>query len=142
MSELVELTEKIGGNLRWSSMADNAGFGLEYLLQNIKNDRTNELLKEGVMFCTLLEKGGEVPSNRTTLEANLMTKTLSVGIEELSDKTPQQIIEEAKTVKISLLQAIDKDKKFSEGEIRKMQRFFNEASMPFLRAAFKEIKKF
>lgn len=142
MSEMVELTENIGGNLRWSSMADNAGFGLEYLLQNIQNDRTNELLKEGVTFCTLLEKGEEVPSNHTTLEANLMTKTFSVGIKEISDKTPQQIIEEAKTVKASLLQAIDKTEKFSEEDIRKMQRFFNEASMPFLRAAFKDIKKF
>lgn len=142
MSGMVEVIENIGGNLRWSSMADNASFGLEYLLQGRKDERTNKLLKEGVEFCTLLVEGGlEVQSNSAGLQAYLMTKTLSISIEELSGRTPNDIIEEAKKVKESLLQAMNEDKKFSEEEIRKMQRFFNEASAPYLREAFKDIRK-
>ncbi len=141
MSGMVELTENIGGNLRWSSMADNASFGLEYLLQGRKDERTDKLLKEGVEFCTLLVEGSEVQSNTAGLQAYLMTKTLSISIEELSGKTPNDIIEDAKKVKESLLQAINENKKFSEEEIRKMQRFFNDASTPYLREAFKDIRK-
>ncbi len=142
MSGMVELTENIGGNLRWSSMADNAGFGLEYLLRGIKDNRTIELLREGVKFCALLEAGeAKVPLNYAELEANLMTRTLSVYSDELSGKTPKDIIEEAKIVKESLLQVIREDKKFNEEDIRKMQHFFNEASTPYLREAFKDIRK-
>lgn len=141
MSGMVELTENIGGNLRWSSMADNASFGLEYLLQGRKDERTDKLLKEGVEFCTLLVEGSEVQSNTAGLQAYLMTKTLSISIEELFGKTPNDIIEDAKKVKESLLQAINENKKFSEEEIRKMQRFFNDASTPYLREAFKDIRK-
>lgn len=141
MSGMVELTENIGGNLRWSSMADNASFGLEYLLQGRKDERTDKLLKEGVEFCTLLVEGSEVQSNTAGLQAYLMTKTLSISIEELSGKTPNDIIEDAKKVKESLLQAINENKKFSEEEIRKMQHFFNDASTPYLREAFKDIRK-
>ncbi len=142
MSEMVELTENIGGNLRWSSMADNAGFGLEYLLHDIKDERTIKLLEEGVKFCNLLITGdSEVPSNYTGLEAHLMTKTLSINIDKSSGRTSTQIIEEAKKVKESLEQAIKEDKKFDEEQIRKMQHFFNETSTPYLRAAFKDIRK-
>ncbi len=142
MSELVELTENVGGNLKWSSMADNASFGLEYLLQGKKDERTYDLLKEGVEFCTLLETGGsESQSNYAGLEAYLMTRTLSISIEELAGKTSKEIIEEAKTVKKYLLQAINENKEFSKEEIRKMQHFFNETSTPYLREAIKDIRK-
>jgi len=143
MSEMVELTENIGGKLRWSSMADNAGFGLEYLLHDIMDERTIKLLEEGVMFCTLLITGdSEVPSNYTELESHLMTKTLSINIDKSSGRTSTQIIEEAKKVKESLLQAINENKKFNDEQIRNMQHFFNETSTPYLRAAFKDIRKF
>lgn len=142
MSEMVELTENIGGNLKWSSMADNASFGLEYLLQGRKDERTYSLLKEGVEFCTLLEAGeSEVQSNYSRLEAYLMTRTLSSSLEGLSDKTSKKIIEEAKIVKKSLLHAINENQEFNKDEIRKMQRFFNEASTPHLREAIKDIRK-
>ncbi len=142
MSELIELTENIGGNLRWSSMADNASFGLEYFLQGRKDERTYKLLREGVEFCTLLETGeAEVQSNSCGLEAYLMTRTLSISREELSGRTPEEIIEEAKKVKESLLQAINENKEFNERDIREMQRFFNEASTPYLKEAFKDIRK-
>lgn len=142
MSGMVEVTENIGGNLRWSSMADNACFGLEYLLLGRRDDRTNKLLKEGVEFCILLEKGkAEVQSDSAGLEAYLMARTLSTSIVELSGKTPEEIIEEAKKVKEFLLKAINENKTFNEEEIRSMQDFFNKASAPYLREAFKDLRK-
>ncbi len=142
MSELVELTESVGGNLKWSSMADNASFGLEYLLLGIRDDRTKKLLKEGVEFCALLEKGESIEQSRSNgLEAYLMARTLSTSIVELSGKTPEEMIGEAKKVKVALLQAIDEKKTFSEEETRKMQDFFNKASTPHLREAFKDLRK-
>lgn len=142
MSELVEVTENIGGNLRWSSMADNASFGLEFLLLGRKDDRTNKLLKEGVEFCTLLEKGeSEAQSNSSGLEAYLMARTLKTSIKELYGKTPKEIIEEAKKVKESLLRAINENKTFSEEETRKMQDFFNKTSAPYLREAFRDLRR-
>jgi hypothetical protein len=141
MSGMIELTENIGGNLRWSSMADNASFGLEFLLQGKKDDRTKKLLCEGVEFCALLEIGVSETQSNSGLEAYLMKTTLSSSIEELSGKTPENIIEEAKKVKESLLQIIHKNKIFKEEDIRSMQHFFNEVSTPYLREAFKDMRK-
>lgn len=141
MSGIVELTENIGGNLRWSSMADNASFGLEYLLQGKKDERTKKLLGEGVEFCALLEAGISETQSNTGLEAYLMKTTLSRSIDELSGITPENIIEEAKKVKEYLLQIIQKNKIFKEEDIRNMQHFFNEVSTPYLREAFKDMRK-
>ncbi len=142
MSELIEVTENIGGNLRWSSMADNASFGLEFLLIGKKDDRTFRLLKEGVEFCNSLEKGeSEAQPNSSGLEVYLMARTLKMSITEISGKTPKEIVEEAKKVKESLLQAINENKTFSEEETRRMQDFFNKASAPYLREAFRDLRR-
>lgn len=142
MSELIEVTENIGGNLRCSSMADNASFGLEFLLIDKIDDRTIRLLKEGVEFCDLLEKGeSEMQPNSSGLKVHLMARTLKTSIKEISGKTSNEIIEEAKEVKKSLLQAINENKTFSDEETRKMQDFFNKASAPYLREAFIDLRR-
>ena len=140
--KMVVLTENVGGNLKWSSMADNASFGLEYLLKGKKNELTDKLLTEGVEFCTLLATDdSEAQSNLIGLESYVMTRTLSNSIDESSNKTSDEIIKEAKQVKESLLKAINNAMKFNEEEIRKMQHFFNETSAPYLKEAFKDIRK-
>ena len=142
--EMVVLTENVGGNLKWSSMADNASFGLEYYLLGREDQTTDDLLQEGVKFCHLLvtdDSDLKTSPNINGLEAYLMKSTLSNSIEKSSDKTPDDIIEAAKNVKESLLQVINKKKKLSEDETRKMQNFFNEASVPYLKEAFQNIRK-
>lgn len=142
---MIEITERAGGYLKWSSMADNASFGLEYLLLGETGVETNELLQEGIKFCDMLEKGADQTNiNTSKIEACLAVSSLTSSFDVPSgevDKRLEEIVKEAKIIKESLIDAITENKTFSKEEIRKMQRFFNEVSTPYLNKAFKEIRQ-
>ena len=145
MSDLVEINERIGGYLKWSSMADNASFGLEYLLQGKIGEQTFDLLNEGIKLCEMLEKGitDKTLIDDTNLEAYSAISSLITPFDETSEideKELETITTEAKTNKESLQIAI-KSETCSEKEIRRLQRFFNKVSSPYLKRAFKAMHK-
>lgn len=146
MSDLVEINERIGGYLKWSSMADNASFGLEYLLQGKKDGQTLDLLNEGIKLCEMLEKGitDKTIIDDTKLEAYSAISSLISESNETSkfDKTElDTITQEAKINKEALQNAIELQENYIEEDIRKLQRFFNKVSSPYLRKAFNAMHK-
>lgn len=145
MSDLVEINERIGGYLKWSSMADNASFGLEYLLQGKKDGQTLDLLKEGIKLCEMLEKGitDATPIDDANLEAYSAISSLITPFDETSEIDEMDIktiAVEAKINKASLQTAI-RSEIYLEEDIRKLQRFFNKVSSPYLKRAFRAMHK-
>lgn len=146
MSNLVEINERIGGYLKWSSMADNASFGLEYLLQGKKDKQTLDLLSEGIKLCEMLEESitDKTIIDDTKLEAYSAISSLISRSNETSkfDKTElDTITQEAKINKEALQNAIELQENYIEEDIRKLQRFFNKVSSPYLRKAFNAMHK-
>ena len=146
MSDLVEINERIGGYLKWSSMADNASFGLEYLLQGKKDQQTLDLLNEGIKLCEMLEKGitDSTIIDDTKLEAYSAISSLITPFDETSkidEKELETITKEASFNKEALQNTIELQGNYVEEEIRKLQRFFNKVSAPYLRKAFNAMHK-
>ena len=146
MSDLVEINERIGGYLKWSSMADNASFGLEYLLQGKKDQQTLDLLNEGIKLCEMLEKGitDSTIIDDTKLEAYSAISSLITPFDETSkidEKELETITKEASFNKEALQNTIELQGNYVEEEIRKLQRFFNKVSSPYLRKAFNAMHK-
>ena len=146
MSDLVEINERIGGYLKWSSMADNASFGLEYLLQGKKDQQTLDLLNEGIKLCEMLEKGitDSTIIDDTKLEAYSAISSLITPFDETSkidEKELETITKEASFNKEVLQNTIELQGNYVEEEIRKLQRFFNKVSSPYLRKAFNAMHK-
>lgn len=146
MVELMEITERAGSNLKWSSMADNAVFGMEYFLKGIQKQNRDILLQEGIKLCEMLEEEitDKTLINDSKLEAYFAIRSLTtisdehsaVNVTELND-----ITQKAKEIKIHLQNMIEFKKKYSEGDIRKFQQFFNNVSEPYLRNALQDIHK-
>jgi len=142
----MEITERAGSNLKWSSMADNAVFGMEYFLKGIQKQNRDILLQEGIKLCEMLEEEitDKTLINDSKLEAYFAIRSLTtisnehsaVNVTELND-----ITQKVKEIKIHLQNMIEFKKKYSEGEIRKFQQFFNNVSEPYLRNALQDIYK-
>ncbi len=146
MAELLEITERAGSYLKWSSMADNAVFGMEYFLRGIHEQKTKMLLQEGIKLCEMLEEEitDQTLINDSKLEAYSAIRSLITISDEHSavDETElMDITRKAKEIKIHLQNMIDIKKKYSEEDIRKFQHFFNNVSEPYLKNALQDIHK-
>ncbi len=146
MSELLEITDRVGNYLKWSSMADNAIIGLEYLYLKQNNDRTKSLLEEGLRLCEIFEEEitNETIIDDSKLEAyNAISSLVALSDEPttIDENKLKEITKNAKEIKIHLQKAIDKSENYSEKDIRTYQQFFNRISAPYLKKAFKDISK-
>lgn len=146
MNNLVEINERVGGYLKWSSMADNASFGLEYLLQGKKDGPTLDLLNEGIKLCEMLEEGitDKTIIDDTKLEAYSAISSLITPFDETSkidENELETITTEARINKEALQKAMKLQENYIEEDIRKLQRFFNKVSTPYLRKAFNAMHK-
>lgn len=146
MVELMEITERAGSNLKWSSMADNAVFGMEYFLKGIQKQNRDMLLQEGIKLCEMLEEEitDKTLINDSKLEAYSAIRSLTTISDERSAVNEMELIDltkKAKEIKIHLQNMIKFKKKYSEKDIRKFQQFFNNVSEPYLRNALQDIHK-
>nr|WAH99923.1 MAG: hypothetical protein OI716_00750 [Candidatus Methanoperedens sp.]WAI00077.1 MAG: hypothetical protein OI720_00595 [Candidatus Methanoperedens sp.] len=146
MNEVLEITDRVGSYLKWSSMADNAIIGLEYLHLKQDNDRTKSLLEEGLRLCEIFEEEITYDTiiDDSKLEAyNAISSLVAISDEPttIDDKKMKELTKNAKKIKIQLQKAIDKNENYSEKDIRTYQQFFNRISAPFLKKAFKDIAR-
>lgn len=146
MGKLVEITECVGDCLKWSSMADNASFGLEYLLHGKRDERTRNLLQEGIKLCEILQEDitAKTVINSSKLEAYSAISSLVAPSDKQSTTEKDElknISKNAKKIKRYLQKAIDQEATYSEENIREFQRFFNKISVPYLRKAFNDMRR-
>ena len=125
--------------LRYSSLANNGAFGLEYLLTLQKNDRTQSLLNDGMkLLCTIDEYiDNNTIIDQDKLEKYEVQKMLSKCFKE--DKL-REIIHQSNINK-EILTGIINRLEVDEITARKLQHFFNEISGCFLGLVMKERKR-
>jgi hypothetical protein len=118
--------------LRINTMTNNAVSCLEFLINS--NTRARELLKSGIEFCSMIEKGDSIKdfSSDSELEILEFMQVLNIVFkpEELSIIT-RQAKEIKKRLNYALTEAVYIDSLFSLKEIYEMQKFFNYVGKPF-----------
>jgi len=138
-------TRELQSNRSFSSLADNAIFGLgDYLKERI-ND---ELLDSGIEFCKELRKGKEIwdkgQIKHGELEYYEKYKMLSSSKDDIVKEgfNLDEVPEEAEKIE-SMLEDIKRNKNlsYSESEIKQAQHFFTAYSMPFWRDTMKTLEE-
>lgn len=121
--------------LNIDSLANSGSFGLEYYMLG-DFDKAKPLLMKGIEFCDIIQKGNfalaQEAIDQSYLDAWEDIQVLIVG------KGPDElgiIAKEAESIKIELMKMIQTDSSYSERDIRKMQKFFNDTSAPYLARA-------
>jgi glutamyl-tRNA reductase len=143
---MLETTENIGDYLKWSSMADNAVIGLEFLLIGEDKDIADELLDEGLHLCDILSEeispNAEIKASKLETYKAMSTLALERNIkEETTEAIFKDISSKAKNTKGTLLNIRLNKKEYSEADIREIQKFFNEISSPYVHKAFKHLQE-
>lgn len=110
------MPEKIAP-LTMSALANHGGFALEYLSKN-EVQRAKELLPDGIVFCRYIQEQSD--------DEDIKNRAKEV-YERLSGLLSRKFIH------IDGILAIR--------EIHNLQRFFNEASAPYLKQAFMDVKR-
>lgn len=130
------------------TLANNAEFGLEYLLQGTPeyNERARKLLEQGILFCDILECGNVAMAREKNEQGiNFFWLDAYDNIEVLRQTFASQQLEDlfvrATFVKINLLRVRHGRTDFTEERIREMQHFFDEAGTPYLRRAYSHMRR-
>ena len=158
MGELLDflnISEKLKENLEYSSLADNASFGLEFYLKGKNDERTRKLIEDGIKLCKLLETGNEIYDKSKILIKDLESRsafdsllTYMLNADKRSPewqnkkKNARKGLESQLKHVTQILDTILKGKKKIPPEkIRECQQFFNEIGTPYLRQAFSDVRK-
>lgn len=118
--------------LRINTMTNDAVSCLEFLINS--NTRARELLKSGIEFCSMIEKGDSIkdftPESESELWEFMQVMNMVFKPEELSNIT-WQAKEIKKRLNYALTEAVYIDSLFSLKEIYEMQKFFDYVGKPF-----------
>lgn len=121
--------------LNIDNLANDAGFGLEYYILG-DFERAKPLLMRGIEFCEMIQKGSFATSrdviNSSYLEA---WEDMQILIKCKRPGKLKAIVKEAGSVKICLMKMVQTNATYPISEIRNMQKFFNNASSPYLSTA-------
>ncbi len=137
MTTITETTENVGNFLKWSSMADNAVIGLEYLLLDVEKDRRKMLLNEGLTLCEMLEKGTlnlEIEDDNIESHNLVTVLTSKFPAEKEESKTKYNIKElssKASEFRVFIENMMTNSNEYDTEYVKEIQRFFNEISAPF-----------
>jgi hypothetical protein len=131
--------------LNIDSLAIDAGFGLEYyLLGDI--DKAKPLLTKGIQFCDMIQKGNlaitQEAINSSYLDA---WEDIQVLVRCKSPDELNTIVENAISIKIDLMEIVQgsvvESVICSNEKIRNMQKFFIDASKPYISRAYNLMRR-
>jgi len=99
------------------------------------------LLRNGVEFCEMIERGNLVTSNEVINQSQLDDyEVFQVLVRCVSPEELKCIVDEADKVKKNLLKMINGKAIFSEKSIREMQYFFNKTGGIYLAVAARSMR--
>ncbi len=125
--------------LRYSSLANNGAFGLEYLLTLQKNNRTQVLLNDGMkLLCTIDER---IDDNTMIDQDKLEKYEVQKMVLKCFDEYKLKEMIHQSNINKEILTEIICTLEVKEITARKLQHFFNEISSCFLDLVMKERKE-
>ena len=128
--------------LRINTMTSNASYGLRFLLNS--NTKARELLKSGIEFCSMIEKGDSIKDIASDSELEIL-QFMQIMNKIFKPEEMSIIIQQAKEIKKRLnyasTEAVYIDSFFSLKEIYEMQKFFNYVGKPFSRIEMSKMQR-
>lgn len=122
--------------LNIDSLANDCCFGLEYyMLGDI--EKAKPLLIRGIQFCDMIQKG-DIAITREVINSSYLDawEDMQILVKYKSPEELRDIVEDAISTKIYLMKMVNDNVTYSKNEIRKMQKFFIDASRPYLSRAY------
>ena len=122
--------------LNIDSLANSGCFGLEYYTFG-DFEKAKRLLMEGIQFCDMIEKGNVVLTTQEVRDSSYLDawEDMQILIGRNGQYELSVIVEEAASVKKDLIRMLETNGICSISKIRNMERFFNNASGPYLSIA-------
>ena len=127
--------------LNIDSLANDANFGLEYYtLGNF--EKAKPLLMRGIEFCEMIQKGNFATTHEVINSSYLDAwEDIQILVKCKSPCQLKAIVKDAESAKILLMKMVQTNAIYPIYDIRKMQKFFNDASSPYLSRARRSLRR-
>lgn len=127
--------------LNIDSLANDAGFGLEYYtLGNF--EKAKPLLMKGIEFCDMIQKGNYAITQEVINQSYLDAwEDIQILVKCKSPEELKAIVEEAASIKTELMKMTQTNTIYPKYKIRKMQQFFIDTGAPYLRRAHNLLRR-
>lgn len=124
----------------------NGSFALEYLLHKDllgeNSPKMKNLMKDGIEFCSMIEKGEYINDNAVSYSELEIWEFIQIMRQFFNPEQLLKITNNAKEIKSKLSNILNnKCEYIEEKEIRKIQHFFNQTGDPFLKLAIRRMSQ-